>query len=159
MGVPPGVLTNRKPAREASVKKQETQVKTANLQMRSWTLIILIRVKHSLYWLVNNVFRITVFDWVFFFSMILQWTCWLAFYTHSSRTAVRLYGDQALVLKRNPWIFMQCFCFLGNFCFPPILSPVANLLLTLAAFVYAYAHKYLDEIWKILYERTATMGK
>ena len=31
-------------------KKKETQVKTANLQMRSWPLIILIRVKHSLYW-------------------------------------------------------------------------------------------------------------
>ena len=38
-------------SREASVKKKETQVKTVNLQMRSWTLIIPIRVKHSLYWL------------------------------------------------------------------------------------------------------------
>ena len=36
-------------SREASVKNKETQVKTANLQMRSWALIILIIVKHLMY--------------------------------------------------------------------------------------------------------------
>ena len=99
-----------------------------------------------------SVLLFSIFVVFFFFfndssmDFMARMTRWLAFYTHSSRTAVRLYGDQALGLKRNPKIFMQCFCFLGNFCFPPILSPVANLLLSLAAFVYAYAHKYLDEI-------------
>ena len=48
-------------------------------------------------------------------------TRWLAFYTHSSRTAVRLYGDQALGLKLNgiPKFLCSAFASLETFVFHP----------------------------------------